>query len=598
MKISLIALAVTTALTAASSAYAGSIEFSGVKASETNFEKSLILSSEYVNVDNTLTNIGYNTIVRAGDELGGGTFGMLVDVNGDPILNDDGTPRIDNSHDFSSLIMGKNEKIYMVSHIESRPAAMYLTELKQSKDGKLTATKTRPLDFSDVNGGYTHCAGSVSPWGTHLGSEEYEPNAAKVDPATGSIDGYYDSMADYFNGDLLAVNPYDYGYVIEVGVKNFKHASVEKHYAMGRLSIELPYVMPNEKTVYITDDGTNVGLYRFEADKAGDLSSGTLYAAKWIQTSDEGVGSADLEWINLGHASDDKIKRYLDNRTTFNQIFDATAPTEEGCPVSFTEINTSKGHECLSVKDGMETAASRMETRRYAAMMGATTEWRKMEGLTFNPETKQMYIAMSAVAYGMEDNAKKGSYNTKYDIGGYNDIRVNYNLCGAVYALDVDENYVARNMYGLVSGHPTQANDPSSDLPAYDADGPFAKNKCDLDGIANPDNITFMPGYNTLIIGEDTGSGHQNDMIWSYNTETGEMTRIETTPYGSETTSPYFYPNINGFAYLMSVVQHPYGESDKDKLVNDDDARAYTGYFGPFPAMGEGSEGKHKNRHH
>jgi hypothetical protein len=38
----------------------------------------------------------------------------------------------------------------------------------------------------------------------------------------------------------------------------------------------------------------------------------------------------------------------------------------------------------------------------------------------------------------------------------------------------------------------------------------------------------------------------------------------------------------------MSVVQHPYGESDKDLLVKGSgDERAYTGYIGPFPAMGK-----------
>jgi hypothetical protein len=35
----------------------------------------------------------------------------------------------------------------------------------------------------------------------------------------------------------------------------------------------------------------------------------------------------------------------------------------------------------------------------------------------------------------------------------------------------------------------------------------------------------------------------------------------------------------------MSVVQHPYGESDFDKLEDPGDARGYTGYMGPFPAM-------------
>jgi len=35
----------------------------------------------------------------------------------------------------------------------------------------------------------------------------------------------------------------------------------------------------------------------------------------------------------------------------------------------------------------------------------------------------------------------------------------------------------------------------------------------------------------------------------------------------------------------MSVVQHPYGESDQDKSTGAGDKRAYTGYIGPFPAM-------------
>ena len=100
--------------------------------------------------------------------------------------------------------------------------------------------------------------------------------------------------------------------------------------------------------------------------------------------------------------------------------------------------------------------------------------------------------------------------------------------------------------------------------------------------------MTFIPGYKTLIIGEDTGQ-HQNDLIWAYNVESQELTRVQTTPYGSETTSPYFYPDINGFSYIMSVIQHPFGESDQDALQVDEEARGYTGYLGPFPAIKGGA---------
>ena len=48
----------------------------------------------------------------------------------------------------------------------------------------------KPVDFSSPNllGLWTPCAGSVSPWGSHLSSEEYEPDAFCIYSAT-SFDG-------------------------------------------------------------------------------------------------------------------------------------------------------------------------------------------------------------------------------------------------------------------------------------------------------------------------------------------------------------------------------------------------------------------------
>lgn len=550
--------------------FAGTIKFAEVPVPASDFEKRAVIASSHAVVDGKSVAVGFKLILRSGDKpvkQGTGAhsavFGQLFDIAGKPIFAEDGSLRISNLSDFSSLIQADRNQLYMVSHFEDRPAAMYLTELKQTESGDLIPERTRPLDFSHVNGGWVHCAGSVTPWGSHLGSEEYPPNALKRDSLTGSIDDFYDAMGAYFGGDLLAVNPYDYGYPVEVTVKHFDNAAVRKHYAMGRSSIELAYVMPNQKTVYISDDGTNVGLYRFEADIEGDLSSGRLFAAKWLQTSAEGVGNANISWIDLGHANDKDIKQYLNNKITFKDIFAYEMPSDTGCSREFTEINTTDGRECLKIKPGMEKAASRMETRRFAALRGATTEWRKMEGITYNPDRQQLYIAMSEISNGMEDN------HSKYDLGGYNDIKVAKNACGAVYALDVDDDFVAVNMRALVAG--TEEQTPH--------------NACALNGLANPDNITYMPGYHTLIIGEDAGSGHQNDAIWAYNVDNQQLTRIVTTPYGSEAISPYFYPNINGHAYIMTVVQHPYGESDEDKLENPSELRAYTGYLGPFPAM-------------
>ncbi|MBK1649056.1 PhoX family protein [Rhabdochromatium marinum] len=591
------------AFSSAPVALAGTIEFTPAPFPLTDTEKRSILTSDSAVVDGVQVQLGYNTILRSGDTAGNGTFGLLHDIDGHPLMAEDGSSYISNDNDFASILKGNDGKLYMVSHFESRPGAMYLTELNQNRQtGVLSAVQTRPLDFSAVRGGWVHCAGSVTPWGTHLGSEEYEPDAKQW--RDGEISDYNAAMASYFGATPAqassVVNPYDYGYPVEVQVSHFNDATVTKHYAMGRMALELGYVMPDNKTVYMSDDGTNVGLFRFVADTAGDLSSGSLWVARWSQKASASAGAADLDWVYLGHASSDEVAQWKD-AYRFADIFDEADPIMDGeedtgrCPASFTSINAGHNdgdHQCLKLRDvdgdgviwkSDWNIASRLETRRWAAMQGGTTEFRKMEGITHDPDRNLVYLAISETDRGMLDfnRAGKTPPYVKYDIGGPNHMRItNGNACGTVYALQLDGNYTATHIFPLISGTPmTTDYGAAVDSPAFDGE-----NKCDINGIANPDNITYMPGYNTLIIGEDTGSGHQNDMIWAYNFDSHSLTRIQTTPYGSETTSPYFYPNINGFAYLMSVVQHPYGESDTDKLEQPAEAFAYTGHF-VFPAM-------------
>ncbi len=579
------------ALGTAGASRAAELRFEEIPAPQDDTAKRQIRASREAIIDNRKFAIDFHTILRSGS-VRKGTFGMLVDRDGKAVKTARGTPAISNSADFSSLLK-VGGKLYMITHFENRPGGMYLTELKQDpKTGELAAIATRPLDFSEYGGLWVPCAGSVTPWNTHLGSEEYPPDAHAVEKAKSikDIKDYYRPMARYFGldperMDLAAFrkvfHPYRYGYPVEIAVDEAGKARISKHFAMGRTALELAYVMPDRKTVYMSSDGTNEGFYMFVADKPGDLSAGRLYAAKWNQTSAENGGAATLEWIDLGHADDATIRKAVEGGIRFSDLFETAEMKDDGsCPEGFGSIN--KKPKCLKLRPGMEMLASRLETTRYAALKGATTEFRKEEGITYDPDRNRLYVAMSAVARGMEDNAKKGKPNDKYDKGGPNHIRLSYNPCGTIYALElhadkgIGSDFVATGMKALLSGRPVK----------YGADSPWhKKNKCDIDGIANPDNITYIPGYDTLIIGEDTGSGHQNDAVWAYNLKSGKLTRIQTTPYGSETTSVYFHPDINGFAYLMSVVQHPYGESDQDKLRDPADARAYVGYIGPFPAM-------------
>ncbi|MCB1434873.1 MAG: DUF839 domain-containing protein, partial [Alphaproteobacteria bacterium] len=91
---------------------------------------------------------------------------------------------------------------------------------------------------------------------------------------------------------LAQTSVYRVGYPVEVSIEAGKGLGTEafaantvaaKHYALGRLSYELAYVMPDKRTVYIGNDETNGGMLRFVADKEGDLSAGELFAAKLKQ---------------------------------------------------------------------------------------------------------------------------------------------------------------------------------------------------------------------------------------------------------------------------------------------------------------------------
>ena len=569
-----------TALTcAAGLAHAGDLSFSPVPFPADDAARRMVVVTGSATIDGQTTPAGYNVLARTGDMIGDKMFGQLVDMSGKPLPVAPGQPVASVAPDFTSLLP-VGGRLFSLTHFENLPAAIYLSEVSQDADGKLTYTSTRALDLSSVGGIWDPCAGTVTPWNTHLGSEEYPADARAHEEAMSldDIDEDVRPIARYFGLDektmtlddyRAKVDPYRYGFPVEYRVAEDGSATVTKHAAMGRVSVELANIMPDQKTAYISDDGTNVGLFRFVADQAADLTAGQLFAAKWVQTSDQDGGAATIEWIDLGHADDATVLDAVAKGTRFSDIFETTDYNTDGnCRAGFLSSNAEGRAECLKVKPGMEMIASRLETRRYASMLGASTEFRKMEGSAYNPDKNTLYLSMTEISKGMADG------DAKADKGGRNDIRLPTNPCGAVYELPLGADYVGNSIKALIVGKPT----------GYTADSPYAGNECDVDGIASPDNLTFVPGHDTLIVGEDTDK-HQNDAIWSMNLTSAALTRIATTPYGSEATSVDWYPNLNGHAYLVAVVQHPFGESDQDMLKDSAEANAYVGYIGPFPAV-------------
>ncbi len=509
--------------------------------------------------------------------------GTPIDVNGNPIIDNsvpgNPTPFVSDAPDSNSLLNPIGNKLYMVTHYEYQtldaagksaygivPASMSLTTLDQDKNtGELKPKEVKKIDFSLVNGLWIPCNGSLSPWNTHLGSEEYEPDARnyEFDPKS-SARTQVESFSQLYFGDKSIASPYFYGFVPEIKVKGNGDVKVEKHYSLGRFSHELMKMMPDNRTAYFGDDGGNTGMFMYVADKAEDLSSGTLYAAKFSQTGTANGGSGNLEWIKLGHANDKEIKSIIDKNIKFSDIFETSDVPQEGFK-AIKQYSYGKT-EYVKLKPGMEKAAAFLESRRYAAYLGATTEFNKMEGVTYNAKDNKVYIAISDQSGAMEkDSAGKDPSD---------DIQLPKIKSGVTYQLDlsngqkdnsgrgIPSKYVATTMSGLLVGE---------DLPAADAYG----NTANVDKVANPDNLSYSEEMRTLFIGEDS-SKHTNNFVWAYNVDTKELTRILSNPAGAESTGLFAADDRKGFSYIMSNFQHPGDELDAKAItaVNKDELKA------------------------
>ncbi|MEZ5833924.1 MAG: DUF839 domain-containing protein, partial [Dongiaceae bacterium] len=390
------------------------------------------------------------------------------------------------------------------------------------------------------------CGASLSPWNTHLSSEEYEPDATVAENKL--LAGFSKNLF----GDEGTANPYHYGHLPEVTVKPDGTGTIAKHYCLGRISHELVQVMPDERTVLMGDDATNGGLFMFVADKPRDLSGGTLYVAKWNQKTKENGGSADLSWIKLGSATSDEIKALAD-KLKASDIIDVKK--EDPKDPGYVQIPYSGKPNWVKFADGQEKAAAFLETHRYAAVKGGSLGFTKMEGTSVNAKDK---IAYSVISY-VKKEMKNGS-------GG---ISVDGPNAGAIYALNMkggqkDEAGAAIDSEWVPVDMAAVPELVGEDLKEPDALG----NLANPDKIGNPDNIKFSEKLRTLFIGEDSGT-HVNNFLWAFNVDTKQLSRILSTPSGAESTGLHAVDDVNGFTYVMSNFQHAGDwELEKDEAGN------------------------------
>jgi len=434
----------------------------------------------------------YQILVQEGDTLASSNdiAGQIETISGAVIKQS-------NDPDFNAFIAtnSDNSAGYLFTNWEDRPGGMSRVALtKDSGTGQWIVGNGMMIDFSAVQGTWVNCFGTLSPWGTPLTAEElYFDDTAD----------WFDSSYEYFSNPQAVAeylglptdgsgdwpNPYRYGYIIEI-TDPTGTPTPRKLFTNGRFSHENSVVMPDDKTVYLSDDGSDVVFYKFIADTAGDLTVGTLYAAKFTQATDaveEKDYSFTIEWIELAHGDNATIEGWVAEYDGQTGVVDGDAAYITDADVDAWAADKMDNGVLDTVADDR---AAFLESRKAAKAMGATAEFTKMEGVNINYDAVKdgsvpyIYMAMADVKSGMSDSE--------------GDIQIPENRCGIVYRLGLDSSYNVSAMTPVVIGGP------------YDSTA--ADNKCATNNIASPDNIAVLSDGRVLI-GEDT-SKHQNNMIW------------------------------------------------------------------------------------
>jgi secreted PhoX family phosphatase len=390
---------------------------------------------------------------------------------------------------------------YLYTAWEDRPAGVSQLEIEwNTTSSEWEVLGGMMLDLSSVNGGWVFCFGSMSPWGTPLLSEElYFSDTQEWNDESYNYHSDQAELEDYLG---YYPNPYNYGYIMEIENSTTTEPDFIKHFAMGRFSHENAQVMPDERTVYLSDDGYDTVLFKFVADTAGDLSSGTLYAAKVSQddSSDSATTGFDVGWIEMASSSNSDIQIWIDE---YDGITTADFISGQNSYITDEEImDWAEGrlNEDLNGDGVIGSAADDrvafLESRKAAAALGASDEWNKMEGVAFNPNAPDyLYLAMSDVSYDMSD--------------GQGDIDVTQNRCGIVYRMTLDNGWDVNRIEPVISGGPYTSS---------------ATYECDVNNLAGPDNIVVLDDGRVLV-GEDTGK-HESNMVWLW----GQIAEPEPEP--------------------------------------------------------------------
>ncbi|MAA72088.1 MAG: cell surface protein [Bermanella sp.] len=462
----------------------------------------------------------YQVVAQAGDTFGGAMpngLGMIFDKNGTAAVNTSGWP------DFNGFVSTGANEGYLFTNWESVPGGMSRLKLNKSDSGWMVDTSdVMMLDFGQW-GTTANCFGSVSPWGTPLTSEEWGNfgdsthlwDDASASDSYGNRDAF-DAYVDPTGATSYVPNTYRYHYIVEITNPKTANPTPVKRYAMGRFEHENSIVMPDRKTVYLSQDDTNGVMFKFVADTAEDLSVGTLYGAKVTQdlgSTEPLTTGFDITWIELAHGNDTEIESWIaqydtveyhnDGNTSYLTDIDAVAWASGASNYPTVAIGGGK----VTAQQPMDNRIAFLESRKAAKAKGATAEWRKFEGIYVNQKRAEEAVEGTDLVAGETVNdayvyfaiadMDKGMID---DIG---DIQLSARVkdCGGVYRMKLEAGYDVSRIEPVVMGSTYRSSLNGAE-------------RCDVNGLSQPDNVIVMDD-GRILLGED--GFQENNTLWLYN---------------------------------------------------------------------------------
>ncbi|MBY5991809.1 alkaline phosphatase PhoX [Ferrimonas balearica] len=439
-------------------------------------------------------------------------LGVVMSLDGSTAVVDTDMP------DFNAFVPNGDGKGYLFTNWEYIPGGMSRLALAKQADGSWVVEDAMMIDFSAVHGTAANCFGTLTPWGTPLSSEEWivDSNVAGTTEADWNMPGNSDvARMDTMTGADFP-NPYRYGYVIEVTDPKGTPTPA-KHYAMGRYEHENAVVMPDQRTVYLSQDDTGGVMFKFVADAAGDLSSGTLYGAKLTQdagSTEPQTTGFDVEWIALGSANNDEVEAwiaefdgidssdYVDGQSNYLTLADVQAWADGAA----TYPTVAEGGNPVTAGQPMDNRVVFLESRQAANLKGATAEFRKLEGININAKRAEEAVDGTDLIAG-EDVTEAYVYFAIADldntmIDGEGDIALSSRVkdCGGVYRMPLMAGYDVNRIEPVIMGSTYR-------------DSLTGAERCDVSQLSQPDNVLVMDD-GRILIGED---GFQvNNTLWMY----------------------------------------------------------------------------------